>query len=61
VTAVAHGSVVQLKVTGGYAVQNRLSGDYRRQILPDAGKLPPAVVDALQEGARSAFRKAMGT
>jgi hypothetical protein len=61
VTATAHGSVVQLKVTGGYAVQNRLSGDARRQVLPDAGRLPPAILAALQEGAGRAFRKSMGT
>lgn len=59
VIATAHGPVVQLKISGGYVLQGRLKGDSRRQILPDSGNLPPAVVGALQEGARRAFAKAM--
>ncbi len=60
--AASHGSVVQVRITGGYVLQNRLKGDARRQVIPDSGApLPPVVIEALTEGARRAFHKATGT
>jgi hypothetical protein len=61
VTASAKGAVVQIRVDGGESFWTKMSGSTRRQILPDADKLPPAITDAIQEGARRAFAKAMGT
>ena len=56
--AVARGSVVQIFTKGGYAIQNRLSGERRRQTVPDAEKpIPPAIVAALEEAAHRAWQK----
>lgn len=61
VTATAKGPVVQIATKGGYAIQGRLKGDARRQVIPSGDRpLPKQITDALKEGARRAWRKAMG-
>lgn len=61
VTAHALGPVVQIKVTGGYAIQHVLRGKTRRAVIPEAAKgIPKPIADALKEGATRAFKKATG-
>ncbi len=59
-TAEAKGPRVILKTTKGYAINNNLKPGRRRQVIPSRDKpTPRAIVDALREGVRRAFEKAM--
>jgi hypothetical protein len=56
----AIGTVLRVSIVGrGYVVQNYLTKN-RRQQLPDADNVPKAITEALVEGSRRAFAKAMG-
>lgn len=55
------GSVVQIRVSGGTAIQNYISPKNRRQVLPDPDQpLPSALVEAMTKGCNTALRKATG-
>lgn len=55
------GDVLQIKVSGGYAIQNALGGDSRRQVIPSGDRpLPPAIVEALEEALRRVARRRFG-
>lgn len=61
VDAKARGPVVVITARRGAAIQNALSESVGRRIIPDATQgIPAGIAAALQEGARRAFRKAMG-
>ncbi len=58
VDAVARGPVVVVRVRRGAAIQNYLSEERRRQVIPDPAKpLPEGILVALREGAMRAFEK----
>jgi len=58
-TVTTKGERVIVKTTRGHAINNNLSEARRRQILPKRDAVPEAVNEALAEGARRAFEKAM--
>lgn len=60
VTATASGRTIRIKITGGYAQQFFKKVDQRRVIPSNGRPLPKGIVEALTEGARRAFAKAMG-
>lgn len=55
VSVTTNGKVLTITVTGGEAAQQRFKF---RQLLPNK-KVPKAILDALREGARRAWMKAM--
>lgn len=59
ITATPRGKKIVVKTTRGYAINNNLKEGRRRQVIPSRkDPVPPAIVDALEEGARRAFEKA---
>ena len=62
VEVIVRGATLTTRAHGGAAIQNVLSDKNRRQVIPDAYRgLPPGYREALQEGARRAFRKLVGS
>jgi hypothetical protein len=52
--------MIKIRTAGAYAIHFYKKIDTRR-IVPSGGRpMPKGIVDALQEGARRAFVKAMG-
>jgi hypothetical protein len=60
VSAVAAGPTIKIRTHGAYAIHFFKKIDQRR-IVPSKDKpMPKAIIEALKEGARRAFAKAMG-
>jgi hypothetical protein len=60
VSAVAAGPTIKLRITGAYAIHFFKKVDQRRLVPSKDRPMPKAVVEAITEGARRAFAKAMG-
>jgi len=58
ITADAQGPVIVVKTTGPYAIHNNLSGDSRRQVIPDAERgIPSGVAAAIHRAATEVWNR----
>lgn len=61
VTAKAGGPTIRISITGPYAIHFFKKVDQRRVVPSGDRPMPKGYVEALKEGARRAFAKAMGS
>lgn len=60
ITVTPRGTSIEIRVTGGEAIENSLKEGRRRQVIPSRDKgLPPALAAALDEACSRAFQKVM--
>lgn len=58
VDVVVRGSMIVIRAHRGVAINNYISPERRRQVIPDPNRpLPPGIAKALQDGAAQAFRQ----